>query len=589
MKQNPLTAIDFYKTLHRNHYPIGTTLVYSNLTPRSDKFITALPDFDHKIVNYGGAGAVQELKELWDNNFFSLPKEEVLRKYKRRMDNALGKDVVPIDHISALHDVGFLPLAIFELPEGERVDIRVPLFIIYNTKPEFFWLVNYLETALSAELWKPLVSATLAYEYRRLLDRYATLTGAPKEFVPWQGHDFSARGMSGNHDAARTGSGHLLSFYGTDTVSSIDYLEDYYKADAEKEIVGGSVQATEHSVSQTSILLEVERLKLENPNLTETEYLSQAEEIFFERLITKIAPTGIISIVSDTFDFWNVVTNISKKLKNVIMNRNGKMVIRPDSGDPVKIIIGDVNIVNLTNKVKDYREAKAWAKEWLVENVSDETAHGECGVGEVEGYFRYNDVVYLAKVNINWNRYDKQYYYIDGSDLVSFEPAILTPEQKGAVECLWEIFGGTISDKGYKMLDSHIGLIYGDSITLDRAQAILSGLESKGFASNNIVFGIGSFSYNFSTRDTLGIAVKATAAIVNGKMLELYKDPATDKSKLKKSAKGLLRVEHENDHYVLYDQQTDINNMGEFIEIFRDGQLKNLPSLTEIRKRLIGS
>ena len=162
----------------------------------------------------------------------------------------------------------------------------------------------------------------------------------------------------------------------------------------------------------------------------------------FRRLITELYPTGIVSIVSDTWDFWRVVTEYASLLKDTILSRPGdpmgfaKVVFRPDSGDPVKVIAGDP----------------------------------DAPVG--------------------------------------------SPEYKGAVECLWDIFGGTITATGHKLLDSHVGVIYGDSITLARAAAILEALHQKGFASANIVFGIGSFTYQMCTRDNFGMAVKATAGVV---------------------------------------------------------------------------
>jgi nicotinamide phosphoribosyltransferase len=186
------------------------------------------------------------LRDLWKERFFDLPKQQVLDRYKHRMDGALGLGAVPVDHIGALHDLGHLPLRIKAVPEGSRVDIRVPMFTMINTHPDFYWVTNYLETQISAESWKAMTSASTAYEYRRLIDFYAAKTGSDPAFSQWQGHDFSFRGMSGITDAAQSGAGHLLSFTGTDTVSAIDYLEDYYGGEG---LIGGSVPATEHSVA----------------------------------------------------------------------------------------------------------------------------------------------------------------------------------------------------------------------------------------------------------------------------------------------------------------------------------------------------
>jgi nicotinamide phosphoribosyltransferase len=123
----------------------------------------------------------------------------------------------------------------------------------------------------------------------------------------------------------------------------------------------------------------------------------------------------------------------------------------------------------------------------------------------------------------------------------TFTEVQATPEQKGAIQCLYETFGGTLSDKGYKTLSDRVGLIYGDSITTERCLDILQRLEAKGFASCNVVLGIGSYTYQYLTRDTLGIALKATYGVVNGVGQEMVKNPKTD-SGVKKSAKGLIKV-----------------------------------------------
>jgi len=488
MKIFPPHATDFYKSGHVFQYAKGTEYVYSNWTCRSDRWAHVLPNFDHKVVFFGLQGVCQWLLiDLWKREFFDRPKDEVVAYYKRRMDSSLGLGAVTVQHIADLHDLGYLPVRIKALPEGSRVDIRVPMFTIINTEPKFFWVTNYIETQLSAELWKAMTSATTAYEYRRLFDYYAEETGIDKSFVQWQGHDFSFRGMSGITDASQSGAGHLLSFTGTDSIAAIDYLENYYGGE---ELIGGSVPATEHSV----MCMGGEGGEIET----------------FRRLITEIYPSGIVSIVSDTWDFWQVLTEYTVTLKEEILARNGKVVFRPDSGDPVKIIVGDP----------------------------------DAPVG--------------------------------------------SPAYKGAVWCLWEIFGATITPTGYKTLDSHVGLIYGDSISLERAKTILKGLELKGFSSANIVFGVGSFTYQYVSRDTFGTAIKATWGQVNGEARELFKDPKTDNG-IKKSACGLIRVEKENGHYVMHDHQTwEQEVQGLLATVFEDGKLIRFQTLADIRERLHG-
>ncbi len=486
MKINPLMLIDFYKADHRRQYPEGTELVYSNFTPRKSRLAE-----NDKLVFFGLQYFVKEyLIKQWNEGFFQVPKEKVIADYKRRMDNALGKDSIPIEHIAELHDLGYLPLVVKGLPEGTIVSPKIPVVTIYNTQPKFFWLTNYLESLMSAILWKPSTSATTAFQYLRTFNEFAKQTVGETniDFVYWQGHDFSFRGMSGMEDACMSAAGHLLSFYGTDTVPAIDFHELYYNANSNNELIGGSVPATEHSVMCMGT--------------------KDNEIATFERLIEKIYPNGIVSIVSDTWDFWKVITEFLPQLKTKILARNGKLVIRPDSGDPVKIIIGD----------KD-------------------AAPG-------------------------------------------------SPEFKGAIECMWETFGGTITDKGFKLLDSHIGLIYGDSITLQRQKAILEGLKEKGFASFNVVLGIGSYTYEYVTRDTYGFAMKATYGEVNGEARNIFKDPKTDDG-TKKSAKGLMQVTEVNGALVMKDQCTwEEEKQGLLQTVFENGKIVKEQSLAEIRERI---
>lgn len=487
MRTSPILLKDGYKVGHKFQYPEGTTLVYSNLTPRKSR-----SEEVNEIVFFGLQYFIKEyLITQFDDLFFSKPKADVLKQYARIMDNYLGKDSISYQHIADLHDLGYLPLEIKALPEGSLVPMRVPVFTIKNTVPEFFWLTNMLETLLSAILWKPCTSATTAFQYLKTFTKYAKETvGSDRGFIPWQGHDFSFRGMSGIEDATMSGAAHLLSFAGTDTIPAIDFLETFYHADCEKELIGGSVPATEHSVMCMG---------------------TQGDEIkTFERLVHDIYPAGIVSIVSDTWDFWKVITEFLPELKAKILARNGKVVIRPDSGDPVKIIIGD-------------KDAPA------------------------------------------------------GS-----------PEYKGAIECMWETFGGTITETGYKLLDSHIGLIYGDSITTERQLAILEGLKQKGFASYNVVLGIGSYTYEYVTRDTFGFAMKATYGEVNGEGRDIFKDPKTDDG-TKKSAKGLMQVYRDaaTGKLALKDQCTWAEEeQGELKTVFKDGALLVDVTLAEIRNRI---
>lgn len=567
-----LTHTDFYKLSHHRFMGDGITQIYSNMTARSAKHAPVLKEFyDDKVVFFGLQYLIRNyLKEEWDDKFFHTPKETAISYLKRRVETSLGYDAVSMSHFEELHDLGYLPILIKALPEGSRVNIGVPMFTITNTHDDFAWLTNYLETIISCELWKPITTATIAFEYRRLLTHYANLTGASTDLVGIQGHDFSFRGMPGRHDAAISGMGHLLSFVGTDTIPAIDLAEDYYFADSERELIACSVPASEHSVTSLGSAID-----------------GEFETI--KRWITEDYPTGIVSIVSDTYDYWKVLTEYLPRLKDDILARQpndlglNKVVVRPDSGDPADIICGDaIRTYQSVDNMKDYILDDVWEE-------AREACEGSHNMG-LDIYSKLGIVdgqAYRVTIEVEYNRYDKQYYYVETVQHVSTLEEVLTPEQKGSIELLWDTFGGTINAEGYKELDPHIGLIYGDSITLERAQDILERLKSKGFASTNVVFGIGSYTYQYLTRDTFGMAIKATAARkADGELVELFKDPVTDDG-TKKSAKGLLRVERTNGNFVLRDQQSEaMERMGELCPIFEDGHLLIRDTLENIRNRL---
>ena len=573
MKLNPLTTCDFYKVSHREMYPEGTELVYSNFTPRSTRlFPTVKSVTDNRVVFVGLQGFIQWfLIDVFDDGFFDLPKGRVIDAYKRRMDNALGAGMVSTEHLEALHDLGYLPLEIMALPEGSKVDPKVPVYTVYNTLPEFYWLVNYLETVFSNSIWKPMVAATTAYRYRQVVEKYLELTGVPKELAGILVHDFSCRGLSGPYDAQSTGMSHLVFFEGTDTISAIDYAEEYYGADSDTELVGCSVPATEHSV----MCMGGKETEIET----------------FRRLIN-LYPEGILSIVSDTWDFWQVITEFAAELKDEIEARQpnalglAKVVFRPDSGNPVDILCG-IEVEDFSGVELEY--LSDYIADYLSDKVSEETPHGECGPDSVTEIIKYGDSYYEATCKFFWNRHDKQYYYLDSVEDTTLKGATLTPEQKGAVQCLYETFGGSVTDTGHILLNERVGLIYGDSITLERCEAICQRLMDKGFATGNVVFGVGSYTYQYVTRDTVGGAMKATYGVINGEGIEIYKDPKTDSGE-KKSAKGLLVVEEvdgpSDTRFKLKDQATWEQVYGKdnaMRVVYRNGRLTEFDNLATIR------
>lgn len=526
MKINPTTLIDGYKVDHRRQYPEGTEVIFSNYTARKTR-----RDYTDHVVFFGLQYFIKQyLMEEWQKNFFDKNIEDVVQPFARRINNYIGPNEVGDQHIRDLHALGYLPLIILALPEGTRHKLKIPSSAVYDTDGRFGWLTNYIETIFSTTVWGPCTSATTAHEYKRILVKYAMETVGNTDFVQWQGHDFSFRGMFGLEAACMSGAAHLISFTGTDTIPAIDFLEQYYNADCEKELIGQSVAATEHSVMCAGGM--------------------EDEVGTYRRLINEIYPKGFVSIVSDTWDYWNVICNTSRILKDDIMKRNGKVVFRPDTGDPVKVVVG-----------YDFVE------------IPDD-------------YFEENKTEFILEDSVEVVKYQGKYFPHENG-VVYTKKELSEAEVKGSIECLWEIFGGTVTEKGYKMLDSHVGLIYGDSITIERAKAICEGLKQKGFASTNIVFGIGSYTYQYVTRDTDGYAIKATYAKINGVEKEIFKAPKTDDG-TKKSAKGLVAVfKDEKGEFYLKDQATwdEVHNC-EFIKVYEDGKLLKDWTLAEVRANL---
>ena len=141
-----INATDGYKLGHHRMYPEGTEQVYSNWTPRSNKYF---PEATEGSVVFGIQYLIKEyLIKRFEKDFFNLPREEAIQSFYRRINNFVGIDSVGIEHIEELYDLGYLPIRIKALPEGAVCPIRVPMMTITNTRPEFFWLTNYLETLI---------------------------------------------------------------------------------------------------------------------------------------------------------------------------------------------------------------------------------------------------------------------------------------------------------------------------------------------------------------------------------------------------------------------------------------------------------
>jgi len=485
---NPLLLLDFYKTTHHEQYPKGLTKIVSYYTPRMSR----IKD-DDKLVMFGLQAFIKEyLIKEFNENFFKRDKTEVLNEYKRVIDCTLGKNIVNYDKIGKLHDLGYLPIEIRAIDEGERVPIKIPMFEITNTHPDFAWLVNTLETALSCTLWHTQLSANIGFRYRKIVDKYYAISvddNIPRSSAVG---DFSMRGQESIESAAKSSAGFALSFLNTATVPMILYFENYYNCNIEKDPVAFGLTSTEHSVMCSSFAVDGDEITM------------------LRRLLTEIYPHVSFNVVSDSYDYWNFVNNIIPTCKDEILAHKGFLGVRGDSGDPVKIVTKTV--------------------------------------------FK-----------------------------------------------LWEIFGGTTNSKGFKVLHPSVKAVYGDSITPQRLEKIYEVLIENGFACNNASLASGSFSMqcleegsklNPFTRDTYGIAIKATYCEVNGKPIQIFKDPKTDLGYFKKSQRGMCVVYRKKDGELDYKDGYDTTTIKTIEDenllkpVFANGKMLREQSLAEIRNKL---
>lgn len=477
---------DTYKQVHHNMFPRGLTKLVSYWTPRR----SMLKEQDH-MVFFGLQAFIKEyLITYFKRDFFKLSTDEVQELYTISMDIQLGEGNYDISPILKLHELGYLPIQIRALPEGTLVPMGVPCIEITNTHPDFAWVVQWIECILQVELWKPCAHATIGHMYRELANFYYKKTCDDILRPEMACSDFGMRGMSCMEEAERCSVAWLLSFDKTSTIPAIDYLDKYYFNDCSVSHIGIGAISTEHAVMASN-------------------YAVDGDEItFVKRLLTELYPNASFSMVSDTYDYWNMIDNILPACKKEIMQHNGKLLVRPDSGDMVEISVK-------------------------------------------------------------------------------------------TIEKLWNTFEGSVNSKGYKVLDPHIGIIYGDGCTLNNVKKVWEELEKKGFAANNIVFGVGAFCFSaviepdghmvVVTRDMFGIAMKATYGIVNGEPIMIYKDPKTDTSHLKKSHKGCCRIYYDdNEELQCEDGYDDVFGDGTLRTVFVNGKIYNKETFEDIRERLNG-
>lgn len=570
---NPLLLIDFYKACHAEQYPEGMTMIYSPGTPR----LSRLNDVDEVGYFGGQAFAKEYLIKAFNECFFNLPEEEVVKQYKRIMMNTLTKDESRADKIIALHRLGYLPMALYTVPEGTATKIGVPQSCFVNTHPDFAWLTNTLETLYSCYIWHIQVAMEVGKRYRKIVDKYVEKTCDPEVRAARMLGDFSMRGQHCPESAMKASAAWLLSFLNTATVPAIMWLEDNYNCDCEHEEVGYGALSFEHSTVTSNYALDGD------------------EETLLKRALTEIYPNDNFSFLTDSYDHDNFLLNVVPACKDEILAHNGTVLFRGDSGDPVEIIAGKKIEWIPYGKIdfSDKNNVEDWFRDWAYDNSIE---------GEETHYFHTDGKFYKVRFNAEYMKErggysDSNYYFLDDYDITweEVEPSL---ELLGMVWYLDQIFGSTLNSKAYKVLNPHVKAIYGDSMTPSRVKEAYERLAAQGYAINNVVFGVGSFSFicledekgrmNPYTRDTFGYAIKATYGEDKiGAPVMIYKQPKA--LAWKKSPKGCIVVAADGQSYT--DGHTFEEAHGPAAEnllelVFRDGKMIKETSLAEIRSKM---
>ena len=567
---NPLLLIDFYKACHAEQYPEGMTRIYSPGTPR----LSRLPDVKEVTYIGGQSFSKEYLIKAFSEAFFSLPEEEVVRQYKRIMVNTLTSDENRADKIRALHQLGYLPIALYTVPEGMATAIGVPQSCFVNTHPDFAWLTNTLETLYSSYIWHIQIAAEVGKRYRKIVDEYVEKTCDPGVRAARMLGDFSMRGQHCDQSAMKASAAWLCSFLNTATVPAIMWLEDNYNCDCEKEEVGFGALSFEHSTVTSNYAIDGD------------------EETLLKRALTEIYPNDNFSFLTDSYDHDNFLLNVVPKCKDEILAHNGTILFRGDSGDPVEIIAGKKIYAELLDE-DELNDLQSWLRDWAYDNEIE---------GEETHYFNFNGTFYKVRFVADYIKErggysDCNYYFLDDYDITweEVEPSL---ELLGMVWYLDQQFGSTLNSKGYKVLNPHVKAIYGDSMTPSRVKEAYERLAVQGYAINNVVFGVGSFSFmcledangkmNPYTRDTFGYAIKATyGEDKDGNPVMIYKQPKA--LAWKKSPKGCIIVAPDGQSYT--DGHTFEEAHGEGVEnllqlVFKDGKMVKETSLVEIRNRM---
>lgn len=582
---NPFLLTDFYKLTHILQYRPELRELTSYLTPRGSRLKGV-----NKVVFFGLSAYVHSYVVKNFNDYFfrrnfdycECEIREVLELGLGYSDEMIDKT---IEHFKALHELGYLPVEINAVPEGTLVPMGVPCVEIKSTNPEFFWVGQALEASLSAAIWHPMVSATIAREYRKIARGAfsATVENGIDERTAMC--DFSMRGQESNESAVNASVAWLTSMWNSSTVAARKHIKDVYTKFSTRDKMSNSIirglTSTEHSV------------------MTSHACLDDGDEIPTFKYLFDLYKNVSFAAVCDSYDFWNVLTNILPNNFMKEIDERGKrglfIGVRHDSAEPVDAICGTVPNIH-----EDYVEKFSCIESEMIDGKSN--LYTICirymtgkNLNKImkNGIFSYKEDVYQI-MTFNGDRLFQSYDTDGDGHFMSY--AVIRPlcrkrtwEEKGMVETMYEIFGGSVNSKGFKVLNPGIKAVYGDSITITRAKEIYERLEAKGFAANNVSLGVGSFSFQALenedgtlspfTRDTFSIACKTThSKYVDeyGTVCErwVYKCPRGWSQK--KSQRGLCQIYFDENGELTYKDEKYENDLigvnSALIPYFKDGK-----------------
>ncbi|MEL7003652.1 MAG: nicotinate phosphoribosyltransferase [Bacteroidota bacterium] len=466
-RNNIILLADAYKYSHHKLYYPGTTKIYSYLESRGGKF--------DNTVFYG---LQYFLKEYLEGIAFT---QEDLDEAAEYLPEVFGREDVfdksKFQYILDKYD-GRLPVRVKAIPEGTVVNTQNVLMTIENTDPECFWLTNFLETLLM-QVWYPSTVATISREVKKVATQYfeETATDGAEAGIDFVLNDFGFRGVSSVESAGLGGSAHLTNFNGSDTLAAGVFAKKYYNT---TEVYGKSIPATEHSICTL---------------------LGEDGELEVFKHVLNTFPTGVIACVSDSYNIFRACESYwGNELKEAILSRDGVLVIRPDSGDPIRTLLA-------------------------------------------------------------------------------------------IFEILFEQFGYTINEKGFKVLPPQVRVIQGDGVNYDAIEDMFEALKQVSISAENLVLGMGGALLQKLDRDTQKYALKCSYAEINGKGVEVKKNPTemdefgniTDS--FKKSKGGRLKlIKHENGYKTVpQNEYSELDD--ELVTVFENGEIIKEWTFEEIRDR----